>query len=434
MNESKYQGIERASFGMRILKLQGWEEGTGLGPRQDGLKRHLHASKREHLAGLGTDRRDNTGVSGADWTRNAKNFESVLKGLKEHKSKLSSINVDDEEEDAREKKRAKKKTSKKERKERKERKEKKTTTTKGSTSCESGEEKDVPERPRSAVGHAGRYHKREREKLRDYSFEDMNAILGGGAFGTLHEVRANNNDTDSDNDNDKNDDDDDDDDDDARKVENKKSSSKKREKKKSKKDNISAREESPTDELVPTTTQFKFPPKSKDWWGHAFGFCQEGFIKDTEEDNATTTMTTTKFNKNKLGFTEEEQMKLFEEAHLNATTKSSHRGLGLSSSGKEAGHEFEGTKLSLDDVIAEDDDDEKKAKVKAWSKLAQKILKKENDNKLDAEKFWQKLMKKALDGEKLEQSQMSVWDDAMRWTIRRDGKFVVGYDFIALCK
>ena len=127
-------------------------------------------------------------------------------------------------------------------------------------------------------------------------------------------------------------------------------------------------------------------------------------------------------------------MKLFEEAHLNATTKSSHRGLGLSSSGKEAGHEFEGTKLSLDDVIAEDDDDEKKAKVKAWSKLAQKILKKENDNKLDAEKFWQKLMKKALDGEKLEQSQMSVWDDAMRWTIRRDGKFVVGYDFIALCK
>ena len=85
IENQKYQGIDIHSFGMRILKKQGWQEGTGLGPNKSGLKKHLHASRREHNAGLGTDRRDNTGVVGADWTRNAKNFESVLKGLEDYK-------------------------------------------------------------------------------------------------------------------------------------------------------------------------------------------------------------------------------------------------------------------------------------------------------------------------------------------------------------
>ena len=421
----KYQGIDIHSFGMRILKKQGWQEGTGLGPNKSGLKKHLHASRREHNAGLGTDRRDNTGVVGADWTRNAKNFESVLKGLEDYKKEDKNDGDDDGD-----------KMDKK--KDKKEKKEKKNKRKKKESEYEEEEEMDVPERPRSAVGHAGRYHKREREKMRDYSYEDLNAILGGGAFGGLEEVRANNDDgatadadrNDSDGSNGKKIGGDSTKDDDEKKKKKEKKSSKKEKKNESSKNN--AKEGSPLDEMV--TVKFTFPPKPKDWWGHSFGFCQEGCGKDNDEGYNATGNNTTNENKNKFGFTEDEQIKLFERAHLTATTKSSHRGLGLTSSGKEVGHDFEGTKMALDsDIVPEDDADEKKAKSAPWSLLAKKLLKKSGNNgKLDADTFWQKLMKKALDGVKPENA--TVWDDAMRWTIRRDGKFIVGYDFITLCK
>ena len=420
----KYQGIDIHSFGMRILKKQGWQEGTGLGPNKSGLKKHLHASRREHNAGLGTDRRDNTGVVGADWTRNAKNFESVLKGLEDYKKEDKNDGDDDGD-----------KMDKK--KDKKEKKEKKNKRKKKESEYEEEEEMDVPERPRSAVGHVGRYHKREREKMRDYSYEDLNAILGGGAFGGLEEVRANNDDgatadadrNDRDGSNGKKIGGDSTKEDDEKKKKKEKKSSKKEKKNESSKNN--AKEGSPLDEV---TVKFTFPPKPKDWWGHSFGFCQEGCGKDNDEGYNATGNNTTNENKNKFGFTEDEQIKLFERAHLTATTKSSHRGLGLTSSGKEVGHDFEGTKMALDsDIVPEDDADEKKAKSAPWSLLAKKLLKKSGNNgKLDADTFWQKLMKKALDGVKPENA--TVWDDAMRWTIRRDGKFIVGYDFITLCK
>jgi hypothetical protein len=277
--------------------------------------------------------------------------------------------------------------------------------------------------------------------MREYSYDDLNAILGGGAFGGLEEVRANHDsdddrkDSDASNDRKKVDDDDirkkDDDDDDGNRKK-KKSSKKEKKNKKSDGSKKSDKEGSPSDEMM--TTKFTFPPKPRDWWGHAFGFCQEGCGKDSDGYNATGNNDAMNENKDKLGFTEDEQIELFERAHLTATTKSSHRGLGLSSSGKEVGHDFEGTKVALDhDVVPEDDEDERKAKKAPWSSLAKKLLKKSgNDGKLDADAFWQKLMKKALDGNKPENA--TVWDDAMRWTIRRDGKFIVGYDFVTLCK
>ena len=163
---------------MRILKKQGWQEGTGLGPNKSGLKKHFTRVRREHNAGLGTDRRDNTGVVGADWTRNAKNFESVLKGLEDYKKEDKNDDGNDDGEKIGQKERQKGEEGEEEQTEEEE------------SEYEEEEEMDVPERPRSAVGHAGRYHKREREKMRDYSYEDLNAILGGGAFGGLEEVRA----------------------------------------------------------------------------------------------------------------------------------------------------------------------------------------------------------------------------------------------------
>jgi hypothetical protein len=390
------------------------------------LKKHLHASRREHNSGLGTDRRDTTGVVGADWTRNAKNFDAVLKGLEDYTKKED---FDEDDEDGSKGGGGDKKKDKKEKKKKRKKEE------------EEKAEEDVPERPRSAVGHTGRYHKREREKMREYSYDDLNAILGGGAFGGLEEVRANHDsdddrkDSDASNDRKKVDDDDirkkDDDDDDGNRKK-KKSSKKEKKNKKSDGSKKSDKEGSPSDEMM--TTKFTFPPKPRDWWGHAFGFCQEGCGKDSDGYNATGNNDAMNENKDKLGFTEDEQIELFERAHLTATTKSSHRGLGLSSSGKEVGHDFEGTKVALDhDVVPEDDEDERKAKKAPWSSLAKKLLKKSgNDGKLDADAFWQKLMKKALDGNKPEKA--TVWDDAMRWTIRRDGKFIVGYDFVTLCK
>ena len=271
----KYQGIDIHSFGMRILKKQGWQEGTGLGPNKSGLKKHLHASRREHNAGLGTDRRDNTGVVGADWTRNAKNFESVLKGLEDYKKEDKNDDGNDDGD----------KMDKK--KDKKEKKEKKNKRKKKESEYEEEEEMDVPERPRSAVGHAGRYHKREREKMRDYSYEDLNAILGGGAFGGLEEVRANNDDgatadadrNDSDGSNGKKIGGDSTKDDDEKKKKKEKKSSKKEKKNESSKNNT--KEGSPLDEMM--TVKFTFPPKPKDWWGHSFGFCQEGCGKDNDD-------------------------------------------------------------------------------------------------------------------------------------------------------
>ena len=191
------------------------------------MKKHLHASRREHNSGLGTDRRDTTGVVGADWTRNAKNFDAVLKGLEDYTKKED---FDEDDEDGSKGGGGDKKKDKKEKKKKRKKEE------------EEKAEEDVPERPRSAVGHAGRYHKREREKMREYSYDDLNAILGGGAFGGLEEVRANHDsdddrkDSDASNDRKKVDDDDirkkDEDDDDGKRKK-KKSSKKEKKNKKS---------------------------------------------------------------------------------------------------------------------------------------------------------------------------------------------------------
>ena len=166
IENQKYQGIDVHSFGMRILKKQGWREGTGLGPNKSGLKKHFTRVETRTQQRLGTDRRDTTGVVGADWTRNAKNFDAVLKGLESYTKK---VDFDEDDEDGSKGGGGDKKKDKKEKK----KKRKKEEDEKAEQDAE-----DVPERPRSAVGHAGRYHKREREKMREYSYDDLNAILG----------------------------------------------------------------------------------------------------------------------------------------------------------------------------------------------------------------------------------------------------------------
>ena len=88
--------------------------------------------------------------------------------------------------------------------------------------------------------------------------------------------------------------------------------------------------------------------------------------------------------------------------------------------------------MALDsDIVPEDDADRRKPKVRLGLCLPETLKEERNNSKLDADVL-AKTHEKALDGIKPENA--TVWDDAMRWTIRRDGKFIVGYDFITLCK
>ena len=192
------------------------------------MKKHLHASRREHNSGLGTDRRDTTGVVGADWTRNAKNFDAVLKGLESYTKK---VDFDEDDEDGSkggggDKKKDKKEKKKKRRKRRTRKQNKTLRTFRNDRGVRLDTRGDI-------INESG-------EKMREYSYDDLNAILGGGAFGGLEEVRANHDSDDdrkdSDASNDRKVDDDDirkkDDDDDDGKRKKKKSSKKEKKNKK----------------------------------------------------------------------------------------------------------------------------------------------------------------------------------------------------------
>ena len=353
-----YQGVERDGFGMRLLERMGWVEGRGLGKRQDGISRHIHARKRAVGVGVGADaRRDASGANAVDWTMNTVAFDDVLRSLNRAHSvddvcaggdgavaSSSSSSGGEEEAAEKKKKKEKKRAATKEEK-------------KAAKKAAKRAKKNEIVVNRTTVSHAGRYQKRESQKMvKNYSAEDLGAILGGG-FVSLPEVRADvGNATD-------------DEEEIPTPVK------------------MEAEKEKPKKLVVCERPKWVFDPPPEDWWGWRVGFRPEGHGQKSDGDDADAL-------ERKRGFDEDDQVNLFQDTHAGANKN--RRGLGANR-GKDAGADFSGTKKTFGE--ADDVSDAEKAAAKAaksvkWQKIAEKVLSKA-DGSMKTKKFMEKVLKKA---------------------------------------
>ena len=353
-----YQGVERDGFGMRLLEKMGWVEGRGLGKRQDGISRHIHARKRTVGVGVGADaRRDASGANAVDWTMNTVAFDDVLRSLNRAHSvddvcaggdgavaSSSSSGGGEEEAAEKKKKKEKKRAATKEEK-------------KAAKKAAKRAKKNEIVVNRTTVSHAGRYQKRESQKMvKNYSAEDLGAILGGG-FVSLPEVRADvGNATD-------------DEEEIPTPVK------------------MEAEKEKPKKLVVCERPKWVFDPPPENWWGWRVGFRPEGHGQKSDGDDADAL-------ERKRGFDEDDQVNLFQDTHAGANKN--RRGLGANR-GKDAGADFSGTKKTFGE--ADDVSDAEKAAAKAaksvkWQKIAEKVLSKA-DGSMKTKKFMEKVLKKA---------------------------------------
>ena len=353
-----YQGVERDGFGMRLLEKMGWVEGRGLGKRQDGISRHIHARKRAVGVGVGADaRRDASGANATDWTMNTVAFDDVLRSLNRAHSvddvcaggdgavaSSSSSGGGEEEAAEKKKKKEKKRAATKEEK-------------KAAKKAAKRAKKNEIVVNRTTVSHAGRYQKRESQKMvKNYSAEDLGAILGGG-FVSLPEVRADvGNATD-------------DEEEIPTPVK------------------MEAEKEKPKKLVVCERPKWVFDPPPENWWGWRVGFRPEGHGQKSDGDDADAL-------ERKRGFDEDDQVNLFQDTHAGANKN--RRGLGANR-GKDAGADFSGTKKTFGE--ADDVSDAEKAAAKAaksvkWQKIAEKVLSKA-DGSMKTKKFMEKVLKKA---------------------------------------
>jgi len=361
-----YQGVERDGFGMKMLANMGWREGRGLGKHQHGIAKHVHAKKRASGVGVGADARsDASGKTTSDWTMNTVAFDDVLRAL--------HVAHDVENSKAKETPECEAKATKDVGREGDERRKK----------AKKASASDVG---RSAVGHAGRYRKRESQKMvQNYSATDMEAILGTG-FVVVPEVRGANGERDASGETS-----------DGGEGETK-GKAKSREKK------IKA--------VAIERPRWVFDAPKEDWWGWRVGFRPEGHGGANGADAEAL--------ERKRGFDEDDQTKLFEDTHAGANKNRHGLGAGV---GRAADADFVGVKKSFDDDD-EVDESERAAAAAAnavkWQKIGEKILSK-YDGSMKTKKFVSKLLDKSECG--ADENIRAVYRDAMFHILSRSGAF-----------
>ncbi|WIA10963.1 hypothetical protein OEZ85_011126 [Tetradesmus obliquus] len=89
-----YQGVEKESFGYKLLANFGWKEGQGLGANKQGIKEHLKVKKKQDALGVGAAEQAH---KLRDWTTGMVGYDAILTGLKEisRGGPSSSIDEDD---------------------------------------------------------------------------------------------------------------------------------------------------------------------------------------------------------------------------------------------------------------------------------------------------------------------------------------------------
>uniref|UniRef100_A0A383V8E5 G-patch domain-containing protein n=1 Tax=Tetradesmus obliquus TaxID=3088 RepID=A0A383V8E5_TETOB len=75
-----YQGVEKESFGYKLLANFGWKEGQGLGANKQGIKEHLKVKKKQDALGVGAAEQAH---KLRDWTTGMVGYDAILTGLKE---------------------------------------------------------------------------------------------------------------------------------------------------------------------------------------------------------------------------------------------------------------------------------------------------------------------------------------------------------------
>jgi Pin2-interacting protein X1 len=234
---------------------------------------------------------------------------------------------------------------------------------------------------RSVVSHAGRYHKRESQKMvSNYSATDLGAILGG-AFVALPEVRADN----------------------GASAGTSESESESAEK-------VTEVKVEKIVEIERPKWVFEPPPES--WWGWRVGFRPEGHGDGVKGDVESL--------ERKRGFDEDDQVNLFESTTAGANKN--RRGLG-SGQGRDAAADYSGTKKSFgaeDEVSEAEREAATSAKKVNWQKIGEKILSK-TDGAMRTKKFMEKVLKKSECGD--DEAIRTIYQDAAFHILSRSGVF-----------
>lgn len=87
LNESAAAPISSSSFAAKQMAKMGWEAGTGLGKKRDGMVSHIKVKKREENMGLGVEkeRTRKLGAEGMWWSANVSNTLARLQQKKDEK-------------------------------------------------------------------------------------------------------------------------------------------------------------------------------------------------------------------------------------------------------------------------------------------------------------------------------------------------------------
>lgn len=75
----KYQGVDKESSGYKLLAAMGWQEGSGLGARQQGIKEHVKVKKKHDSTGVGAVEAI---TKARDWTAGMAAYDLVLAKMK----------------------------------------------------------------------------------------------------------------------------------------------------------------------------------------------------------------------------------------------------------------------------------------------------------------------------------------------------------------
>eukprot|EP00877_Chromochloris_zofingiensis_P012765 jgi/Chrzof1/7742/Cz02g35040.t1 len=76
----RYQGVDKASFGYKLLANLGWREGEGLGANKQGIAEHIKVKKKFDALGVGAAEH---ATQLRDWTTGMVSYDFILSGLKE---------------------------------------------------------------------------------------------------------------------------------------------------------------------------------------------------------------------------------------------------------------------------------------------------------------------------------------------------------------
>jgi len=114
LNESAAAPMSSSSFAAKQMAKMGWESGTGLGKKRDGMVSHIKVRKREENMGLGVEkeRTRKLGTEGMWWSTNVSNTLMRLQQKKDEKKPKKKKSSKKSKKDKGEKKKKKDKSPK----------------------------------------------------------------------------------------------------------------------------------------------------------------------------------------------------------------------------------------------------------------------------------------------------------------------------------